>query len=489
MAESAAERIAALRAKVAAERDKTRAQHASSSTLSHQPTTTTLDERSNARVADTTTSAATTSSDRGRERVGGAGSSTANVDARDDAPGRSTLSKEHDFETRGATPTEAEIERRIQDAVLAATAREQEKTASIIAAMAEANDADGDVGELKRRLLATTESLRAAEQLRGMDAARSATAMDTMASELEELRVENSKMNKELKKLRAHLLDLEDEEDENAEEQEREIDEAREEERREYERKLNEYKRNLSGNDEETAKLREIIRQRDEEVTNLQKALGAYYAEMESAESQRVEAASLRQKLAALTSQATADRAAAQEAKAKAENAENQLQTFEGHLKIAKEECIKATGDASKLRKALHHALQKSSDMMVESEKLLDKRIVSDLFIAYLEREQAEEVLDLLSRMLGFTEQQKRRMEMLKTRNKKRGVLGKIARAPVSIAAGAIGVALNVTGATGENKEVPIADLWLDFLEKNVADENKEPIPSSSELISAAGAL
>ena len=158
---------------------------------------------------------------------------------------------------------------------------------------------------------------------------------------------------------------------------------------------------------------------------------------------------------------------------------------------MAKDECIKATSEASKLRKALHHALQKSSDMMIESEKLLDKRIVSDLFLAYLERDKAEDVLDLLAKMLGFSDKQKTRMEALK-RQKKRGVLGKIARAPVTIAAGAIGVALEVAGATGENKEVPVADLWISFLEKNAEDnndENKEPIPSSTELISAASEL
>ena len=129
--------------------------------------------------------------------------------------------------------------------------------------------------------------------------------------------------------------------------------------------------------------------------------------------------------------------------------------------------------------------------MMVESEKLLDKRIVSDLFLAYLERDKAEDVLDLLAKMLGFSDKQKTRMEALK-RQKRRGVLGKIARAPVTIAAGAIGVALEVTGATGENKEVPVADLWVSFLEKAAEDnndENKEPIPSSTELISAASEL
>jgi hypothetical protein len=61
----------------------------------------------------------------------------------------------------------------------------------------------------------------------------------------------------------------------------------------------------------------------------------------------------------------------------------------------------------------------------------------------------------------------------------------------VSIAAGAIGVALEVTGATGENKPVPVADLWISFLEQNAAndEEVENKIPSSSELISAAREL
>ena len=409
-----------------------------------------------------------------------------------DAPSSTpSSSSEIDFESRLAA-LRRDADARVERAVAEAVEREQAKAAAIVAAMRETGG-EGEDGSDERRARRNAEArANEAERLRGLEAARAATAMDEARREIDELRQERDRMAAELKKLRAHLLALEDEEDEVAEEQEREIDEAREEERREYERKLNDLRKNMSGNNVEVTKLRETLRARDEEVNNLQKALGAYYAEIEDADAQKAEAASLRQKLATLTSQAANDRAAAVEAKAKAAQAEETLRKFEAHLKIAKEECIKATTDASKLRKALHHALQKSSDMMVESEKLLDKRIVSDLFIAYLERDRAEDVLDLLSKMLGFTDKQKARMEALKKRNKKRGVLGKIARAPVSIAAGAIGVALEVTGATGENKEVPVADLWISFLEKQIADddgENKPPVPSSNELISAASEL
>ena len=422
-------------------------------------------------------------------------SQIASLSARSSTEAETVADASIDFE-RKLAEFRADADAKLREAVARAVEKEQAKTAAIVEAMNEGSGAtegaDGDDARaLRQRVAALTERASEAERMRGMDLARNASREDEHKKEIATLRSERDKMATELKKLRAHLLALEDEEDEVAEEQEREIDEAREEERREYERRLSDLKKNMSGNDAEVTRLREVIKARDEEVENLQKALGAYYAEIESADAQRIESANLRQKLAALTSQATADRAACMEAKEKAKEAEERLTKFEAHLKIAKEECIKATSDASKLRKALHHALQKSSDMMVESEKLLDKRIVSDLFIAYLERERAEDVLDLLAKMLGFTDKQKARMEALKRRQKKRGVLGTIARAPVSIAAGAIGVALEVTGATGENKPVPVADLWISFLEQNAAndEEVENKIPSSSELISAAREL
>jgi hypothetical protein len=408
-------------------------------------------------------------------------SQTASSSARSSTEAETVADASIDFE-RKLAEFRADADAKLREAVARAVEKEQAKTAAIVEAMNEGSGAtegaDGDDARaLRQRVAALTERASEAERMRGMDLARNASREDEHKKEIATLRSERDK--------------LEDEEDEVAEEQEREIDEAREEERREYERRLSDLKKNMSGNDAEVTRLREVIKARDEEVENLQKALGAYYAEIESADAQRIESANLRQKLAALTSQATADRAACMEAKEKAKEAEERLTKFEAHLKIAKEECIKATSDASKLRKALHHALQKSSDMMVESEKLLDKRIVSDLFIAYLERERAEDVLDLLAKMLGFTDKQKARMEALKRRQKKRGVLGTIARAPVSIAAGAIGVALEVTGATGENKPVPVADLWISFLEQNAAndEEVENKIPSSSELISAAREL
>ena len=304
---SAADRIAALRAKVVSEREKARetSQIASSSARSSTEAET---------VADASI----------------------------------------DFE-RKLAEFRADADAKLREAVARAVEKEQAKTAAIVEAMNEGSGAtegaDGDDARaLRQRVAALTERASEAERMRGMDLARNASREDEHKKEIATLRSERDKMATELKKLRAHLLALEDEEDEVAEEQEREIDEAREEERREYERRLSDLKKNMSGNDAEVTRLREVIKARDEEVENLQKALGAYYAEIESADAQRIESANLRQKLAALTSQATADRAACMEAKEKAKEAEERLTKFEAHLKIAKVECIKATSDTSKLR-------------------------------------------------------------------------------------------------------------------------------------------
>ena len=301
---SAADRIAALRAKVAAERERTKTQ-----------------------------------------RDAATGSMTG-VEPNGDVERKMTSLEDFKRPTGDEEETTTTDDDVIQRAVREAIEKEQTKFAEMMAAMQEANEnavGNGEGGELRRRLAEALDAAREAERERGLTEARNATAMDAAEEEIEELRRERDKMHAELKKLRAHLLEIEDEEDEVAEEQEREIDEAREEERREYERRLSEYKKSLSGNDAEVTRLRGIVQARDEEVNNLQKALGAYYAEIESSDAQRAEAASLRQKLASLTSQASSDRAAFMEAQEKARKAEETLAKFQTQLKVAQEEIGRAS--------------------------------------------------------------------------------------------------------------------------------------------------
>ena len=197
---SAADRIAALRAKVAAERERTKTQ-----------------------------------------RDAATGSTTGvETNVVDDDDERKTMSENFKRPTGHAdeettTTTTTTDKGAIEKAVREAIEREQMKFAEMMAAMQEANEnaaGNGESGELRRRLAEALDAAREAERERGLAEARNATAMDAAEAEIGELRRERDKMHAELKKLRAHLLEIEDEEDEVAEEQEREIDEAREEERR-----------------------------------------------------------------------------------------------------------------------------------------------------------------------------------------------------------------------------------------------------------------
>ena len=67
-------------------------------------------------------------------------------------------------------------------------------------------------------------------------------------------------------------------------------------------------------------------------------------------------------------------------------------------------------------------------------------------------------------------------------------MIAKVARAPLGIARGVgkafgaiSGVGLRVVGATGENAEVPVADLFIDFLLKEAEEELNNNDASTAE--------
>ncbi|KMS64891.1 hypothetical protein BVRB_041600, partial [Beta vulgaris subsp. vulgaris] len=60
---------------------------------------------------------------------------------------------------------------------------------------------------------------------------------------------------------------------------------------------------------------------------------------------------------------------------------------------------------------ALRHAMQQTMDRIKtfsSDENLVDRRIVNKLLVTYLERKASAEVINLMIKMLGFTEEQKR---------------------------------------------------------------------------------
>ncbi|KAF3789765.1 Golgin candidate 3 [Nymphaea thermarum] len=82
--------------------------------------------------------------------------------------------------------------------------------------------------------------------------------------------------------------------------------------------------------------------------------------------------------------------------------------------------------DNLKLRRALEQSMTRINRMSVDSDYYVDRRIVIKLLVTYLERNHSKEVLDLMVRMLGFSDEDKKRIGFLLAGGKgvARGVWG-----------------------------------------------------------------
>ena len=189
------------------------------------------------------------------------------------------------------------------------------------------------------------------------------------------------------------------------------------------------------------------------------------------------------------------------------EELEGKRAMTEEKFKDASRKCAEATAQSTKLRVALTQAIKKIARLSSSSaggnedgqnEVFIDKSVITKLLVTYFERNFSEEVLELMSRLLNMEASQQEAIILGSRRAT--GVISKVARAPLGIARGVgkafgalSGVGLRVVGATGENAEVPVADLFIDFLLKeaeeelnnaaSAADEEKEnssPLPKSS---------
>ena len=166
----------------------------------------------------------------------------------------------------------------------------------------------------------------------------------------------------------------------------------------------------------------------------------------------------------------------------------------EEKFKDASRKCAEATAQSTKLRVALTQAIKKIARLSSsstgceggENEVFIDKSVITKLLVTYFERNFSEEVLELMSRLLNMEDSQ--REAIVLGARRATGVISKVARAPLGIARGVgkafgaiSGVGLRVVGATGENAEVPVADLFIDFLLKEAEEELNNNDASTAE--------
>lgn len=319
-------------------------------------------------------------------------------------------------------------------------------------------------------------------------------SLQNLENELKEARRGRDKAQQELKRLKQHLLEKEMEESEKMDEDSKIIEELRQS--NEYQRAQilqlekalkqaiasqedvktlnnNELRKSKDIIDELNKKLANCLNTMEAqnvEVLNLQTALGQYYAEIEAKERLGEELTMAKEeshKLSGLLKDAYNE---SETFKKEKEEVLVKLSDMERRLSEGKSRINKLEQDNEKLRRALEQSMTRLNRMSLDSDNYVDRRIVIKLLVTYFQRNHSKEVLDLMVRMLGFSDEDKQRIGMAQQGSGKgvvRGVLG----LPGRLVGGILG---GSSAPSSTASDQSFADLWVDFLLKENEREKSE---------------
>ncbi|PSS24235.1 Golgin candidate like [Actinidia chinensis var. chinensis] len=329
-------------------------------------------------------------------------------------------------------------------------------------------------------------------------------SMQKLEKDLKETRQQRDKASQELNRLKKHLLDKESEESEKMDEDNKIIEELRE--KNEYQRlqiqqlqkalkqsiasqdevkmannsELQKYKEIVEDLNRKLSSYRSMIDAKNVELLNLQTALGQYYAEIEAKEHLEGDLAHAREestKLAELLKDAHQQGEITRKEK---EDSLEKLSQADRTLAEGRNRVNKLEEDNAKLRRALEQNMSRINRMSVDSDFLVDRRIVIKLLVTYFQRNHSKEVLDLMVRMLGFSDEDKQRIGGAQQGTGKgvvRGVLG----LPGRLVGGILGGGSAEANANTASENQSFADLWVDFLLKETEKrESAEAINASN---------
>ncbi|KAK3194704.1 hypothetical protein Dsin_026014 [Dipteronia sinensis] len=321
-------------------------------------------------------------------------------------------------------------------------------------------------------------------------------SLQKLDEDLKETRVERDKALQELTRLKQHLLEKANEESEKMDEDSKIIEELRE--NNEYKRdqilhlekalkqaiasqeefkKLNnnEIQKSKEIIDDLNKKLANCMRTLDAknvELLNLQTALGQYFAEIEAKGHLERELALAREESAKLSELLKESDQRVEVSRREKEEILAKLSQFEKTLAEGKARVNKLEEDNGKLRRALEQSMTRLNRMSVDSDYLVDRRIVIKLLVTYFQRNHSKEVLDLMARMLGFSDEDKQRIGIAQQGTGKgvvRGVLG----LPGRLVGGILGGSPAEAHANMATENHSITDLWVDFLLKETEEREK----------------
>ncbi|XP_043716113.1 golgin candidate 3-like isoform X2 [Telopea speciosissima] len=321
-------------------------------------------------------------------------------------------------------------------------------------------------------------------------------SLQKFETDLKEVRRERDKALQELTRLKQHLLDKELEESEKMDEDSKIIEELRA--NSEYQRaqilhlentlkqamtsqeegkKINnnehqKAKETISDLKQKLASYMNTIDAKNVELSNLQTALGQYYAESEAKDRLERDLALAREESAKRSELLKDANQRVEISRQEKEDIVAKLSQAERMISEGKRTVQKLEEDNIKLRRALEQSMTRLNRMSLDSDYFVDRRIVIKLLVTYFQRNHSKEVLDLMVRMLGFSEEDKQRIGVAHQGAGKgvvRGVLG----LPGRLVGGFLGGGSPELHSHVPSENQSFADLWVDFLLKETEERER----------------
>lgn len=331
-----------------------------------------------------------------------------------------------------------------------------------------------------------------------------ASQINELEGKLKEIMKERDKALQELSRLKQHLLDKEHEDEDKMDEDCKIIEELKK--RIEYQRaqilrvenaliqertkgeelnklKLDEFHQSnetINGLKQKLANLMSIVDSKNIELQNLQTVLGQYYAESEAKERFGRELAVAREESGKYSELLNVANHCLEISKRENEEISARLSQTERLLSESKRSLHKLEEDNTKLRHALEQSMTTLNRMSLDSDNYVDRRIVIKLLVTYFQRNHSKEVLDLMVRMLGFPEEDKRRIGAAQNSAGKgvvRGVLG----LPGRLVGGILG-GNTALPSSGSSEHQSFADLWVDFLLKETEERERREFSEDAQM-------
>ncbi|XP_076943027.1 golgin candidate 4-like [Bidens hawaiensis] len=322
------------------------------------------------------------------------------------------------------------------------------------------------------------------------------SSLQKMEKDLKETAQQRDKALQQLNRLKQHLLEKESEDSEKMDEDSKIIEGLRENNEmlkaqiRHLEKSLNQAiagqeevkltnnielqksKETIDDLNKKVASLKSIVDVKNVELLNLQTALGQYYAEIEAKEHLERELASARGESIKLSERLKEAFQQMETTKKEKEECLEKLSHTERLLAEGKGRVNKLEEDNAKLRRVVEESMTRLNRMSMDSDFSVDRRIVIKLLVTYFQRNHSKEVLELMVRMLGFSEEEKQRIGVAQ-QGAGKGVVRGVFGLPGRLVGGILGGTStdNLPQAALDNQS--FADMWVDFLLKEGEEREK----------------